>query len=162
MRLSSRSDDRMPGAAASVDECERGSAALEFILAGMLLLVPVVYLIVALGLIQQQALGAEAGARHIARAVSTSADDDEARGRADAVIASVAAEYGLDPDSIDLTLSCVPAGADCPTAGATVVVTLRATVTLPFVPAVLGLDRVASVPIEASAAQRISRLWGSP
>ena len=50
---------------------ERGSAALEFILVGMLLLVPLVYLVVSLGLIQGQSLGAEAGARHIARALST-------------------------------------------------------------------------------------------
>lgn len=161
MRPSSRSDDRMPRAAASVDDPERGSAALEFILAGILLLVPIVYLIVALGLVQQQALGIEAGARHIARAVSTSGGADEARRRADVVIAAVAAEYGLDPDSTDMALSCVPEGAECPTAGATVVVTLRATVALPLVPAVLGFERVASVPIEASAVQRISRLWGS-
>ena len=49
---------------------ERGSAALEFILVGLILLVPLVYLVVSLGLIQGQSLGAEAGARHIARAVS--------------------------------------------------------------------------------------------
>ena len=51
---------------------QRGSAALEFILVGMLLLVPLVYLVVSLGLIQGQSLGAEAGARHIARALSHS------------------------------------------------------------------------------------------
>ena len=55
---------------------ERGSAALEFILVGMLLLVPLVYLIVSLGLIQGQSLGAEAGARHIARALSTAESPD--------------------------------------------------------------------------------------
>ena len=58
---------------------DRGSAALEFILVGMLLLVPLVYLIVSLGLIQGQSLGAEAGARHIARALSTAESPDAAR-----------------------------------------------------------------------------------
>jgi hypothetical protein len=32
---------------------------------------------------------------------------------------------------------------------------------LPFVPAVLGLDRAVSVPIEAVSAQKVSRQWGA-
>ena len=47
----------------STDDPERGSAALEFIVVGLVLLVPVVYLIVTLGLVQGQSLGAEAAAR---------------------------------------------------------------------------------------------------
>ena len=41
------------------DDPERGSAALEFIVVGLLLLVPLVYLIAAIGMIQQQSLGVE-------------------------------------------------------------------------------------------------------
>lgn len=144
-----------------VDDPERGSAALEFILVGLLLLVPLVYLVVSLGLIQGQALGAEAGARHIARAVSTASSADDARARADLVLAAVADEYGMDAASIDLSLSCAPRGAECPEAGATIVVTLATRVTLPLVPPVLGLDRLASIPVEASAVQKVSRFWGS-
>ncbi len=33
---------------------------------------------------------------------------------------------------------------------------------LPLVPDVLGLDRVASIPIEATAVQKVSRFWGDP
>src|SRR6478735_50974 len=101
------------------DDSERGSAALEFILVGLVLLVPLVYLVVALGLIQEQALGAEAGARHIARTVSTSSGVVEARERADRVLQAVVEEYGMDAASVQLSLSCVPAGATCPDAGAT-------------------------------------------
>jgi hypothetical protein len=140
---------------------ERGSAALEFILVGLLMLVPLVYLVVSLGLIQGQSLGAEAGARHIARAVSTAVDAEDAAARADLVLASVVSEYGLDENAVSLSLACRPAGSECPSAGATLVVTLRTTVTLPLVPPVLGLDRLATIPVEASAAQKVSRFWGT-
>jgi len=145
------------GVAGGEDDPERGSAALEFILIGLLLLVPLVYLIVALGLIQGQSLGAEAAARHIARAVSTASDAVDARGRADAVLAAVSDEYDLD--DVELSVSCTPAGAECPRAGATLHVTVRTTVTLPLVPPVLGLGDLAAIPVEASSAQKVSRFW---
>jgi Flp pilus assembly protein TadG len=138
---------------------ERGSAALEFIVVGLLMLAPLVYLVVTLGLIQQQSLGAEAGARHVARAISTAVDAADARDRADRVLAAVIEEYGLG--SVDLQIECAPAGVACPAAGATLVVTIRTQVALPLVPPVLGLDHIASVPVEASAAHKVSRFWGT-
>ncbi|HYJ49797.1 MAG TPA: TadE family protein [Microbacterium sp.] len=138
---------------------QRGSAALEFILLGMLLLVPLVYLIVSLGLIQGQSLGTEAGARHIARALSTAEDVDAARHSAERILRSVVDEYALDSDSVGVQLECHPTGGACPEAGATLVVTIRTTVALPLVPPVLGLDRLASIPVEASAVQKVSRFW---
>lgn len=154
MRPSSRSIEP-----STSDDPERGSAALEFILVGLILLVPLVYLIVALGLIQEQSLGAEAGARHVARAMSTATDAADARARADRVLESVMAEYGID--DIDVEIACEPAGAACPEAGATLIVTVRTTVALPLVPPVLGLDRVAAVPVEASGAHKVSRFWST-
>lgn len=140
---------------------DAGSAALEFITVGVLMLVPLVYLIVALGSIQGQSLGAEAGARHVARAIATAPDAATARDRADAVLRSIVDEYDIDRSSVHLELTCLPAGAACPTAGATLVVRITTTVALPLVPSVLGLDKVARVPIEASAAQKVSRFWGT-
>ena len=142
------------------DDPERGSAALEFILVGLLLLVPVIYLTVALGLIQGQSMGVESAARHVARAVAQSAGGDDARVSADRVLRSVVDEYDLDPAAVELALSCRPQGAGCPQSGATLIVTVRARVALPLVPPVLGLDRSASIPVEASAAQKVSRFWG--
>jgi Flp pilus assembly protein TadG len=152
MRRSSRSTD--PAAAG-----DAGSAALEFIVVGLLMLVPLVYLVVAFGQIQEQSLGAEAGARHVARAVSTATDTQDARERADQVLASISDQYGID--DVDLSIRCRPAGAECPSAGATLLVTVRTTVALPLVPPVLGLDRIGSIPVEASAAHKVSRFWGT-
>ena len=58
-------------------------------------------------------------------------------------------------------MSCSPAGAACPSAGATVIVTVTTRVSLPFVPPIFGLDKAASIPLEAAAAQKVSRLWGT-
>lgn len=146
----------------STDDPERGSAALEFIVVGLVLLVPVVYLMVTLGLVQGQSLGAEAAARHIARAVSTAAGAAEADESAELVLASVIDEYDLDPRAVDVTLTCRPASTSCPAAGATLIVTVRTAARLPLVPPVLGLDQVARIPIEASAAQKVSRFWEAP
>lgn len=138
---------------------ERGSAALEFIFAGVILLVPIVYLIVVLGTVQGQSLGAESAARHIARAVATadgpaSADDRAARVR-DAVIA----EYGMDPDAVDIAIECTNGSGACPGAGRTLAVRVTTSVTLPLVPPVLGLDELARIGVEATSLQKVSRFW---
>ena len=156
MRRSSRWSDRIP----AWFRDDAGSAALEFIVAGLVLLVPLVYLVVALGMIQGHALGAETAARHAARAVSTASGPAAADARMRAVVTQVAGEYGVDPERMSADLSCLGPAPECPAAGATVAVTVRVVVPLPLVPPVLGLDRVAAVPVEAAAAQKMSRVWG--
>lgn len=158
MRPSNRSrrTDR-PGLLAD----EAGSAALEFITVGVLMLVPLVYLVLALGAVQEQTLGVEAAARHTARVIGQAPDADTAGARGDAVLANVIREYGLDADATDVQISCRPAGVECPVAGSTVIVTVSTRVSLPFMPPLFGLDRIAAIPVEAQSAQRTSRLWGS-
>jgi hypothetical protein len=140
---------------------ETGSAALEFIVAGLLLLVPLVYLVLVLGAVQEQTLGAEAAARHTARVIGQAPDAAAAAERGDAVLAGVVREYGMDAGAVDVGIACRPAAAECPAAGATVIVTVRTAVALPFLPPVFGLDELAAIPVEAQAAQKVSRLWGS-
>ncbi|MFB7251739.1 TadE family protein [Microbacterium sp. NPDC056234] len=138
-----------------------GSAALEFIVVGVILLVPLVYLVLTLGAVQEQTLGAEAAARHTARAMGQAPDAVAAAARGDAILTGVIEEYGMDPASVQVSIACTPASASCPAPGATVVVTVSTRVSLPFVPQVFGLDRVAAIPVEAVAAQKMSRVWGS-
>lgn len=141
---------------------DAGSAALEFIAVGVILLVPLVYLVIALGAIQEQTLGAEAAARHIARVLAQGPDADSAEARSEVVLAGVVEEYGLDPDAVDVSLTCTPVGIACPSAGATVSVTVATRVRLPLVPEVFGLDRSTAIPLQADAVQKVSRLWGTP
>lgn len=140
---------------------ETGSAALEFIVAGLLLLVPLVYLVLVLGAVQEQTLGAEAAARHTARVIGQAPDAAAAAARGDAVLAGAVREYGMDAGAVDVGITCRPAAEECPAAGATVIVTVRTAVALPFLPPVFGLDELAAIPVEAQAAQKVSRLWGS-
>lgn len=132
---------------------ERGSASLEFIVAGLILLVPIVYLILALGAVQNAALGTEATARFVARTIATG--DPAAAG---VVRDSVAAGYGLDPDALAIRVECVPATGDCPAAGATVVVTVSDTVSLPFLPDLFGLADATAIPVDATGTYRVERL----
>jgi Flp pilus assembly protein TadG len=136
-----------------------GSAAVEFVFAGLLLLVPVVYLVIALGAVQSQTLGVEAGARHIARAVATAEGEEDADARAGRILTSVVEQYGLDAGEVEVTVSCGGEATPCPQAGTTVVVTVSTRVALPLVPPVLGLDRLARIPVEASSVQKVSRFW---
>lgn len=140
---------------------DEGSAAIEFVTAGVILLVPLAYLVLTLGAIQESLLGAEAAARHTARVIGQADDAAGAAASGDAVLASVIDEYEMDADDVEVAISCTPAGADCPAAGATVIVTVSTHVSLPLVPDVFGLDRATSIPLQAAAAQKISRLWGA-
>lgn len=128
---------------------EDGSAALEFLTVGVVMLVPLVYLVLALGQIQAQSLGVEAAARFAARALAGG------QGDADEVLASVTGQYGIE--AFDASISCTPTSAACPEPGGTVHVTVTAQVPLPFIPPVLGLERMSSVPVQATAVQKVSR-----
>lgn len=137
---------------------EDGSASVEFIVAGVILLVPLVYLILTLGSIQQHTLGVEAAARHTARTLATAPNAEVGNDRADAVLAAVADQYGIDPATLQIDVSCTEPGA-CPAAGQTLIVTVQASTTLPLVPPVFGLDQATRVPVEAMSVQKVGRTW---
>ena len=130
---------------------DRGSAAIEFIAIGVLMLVPLAYLIIVLAQVQQHTLGAEAAARFAARTVAEG-------GRADAVAEQIARQYGIDRDRMQVSVRCLPAG-PCPRAGATVRLTVRADAALPFLPDAFGLRDAARLPVEATAVHKVSQYW---
>lgn len=138
---------------------DEGSAAVEFLLVGLIVLVPLVYLVIALGQIQNGALAAEAAARHLARAIATSSDAGDAQRRADRLARAVATEYDIDPTSFAVRVTCSPSHDGCPSGGATVRVEVRADIALPLVPALFDLDQAARVPVEAIGVQKVSRAW---
>lgn len=153
----------MPRVRASTDRDradDDGSAALEFILVGLILLVPIVYLVIALGAIQGQALGVETGARQLARTIAESPDAATADARADRVLDAIVTEYGMDAEAVDISVACASASpGSCPEAGSLLTVTVRTSVPLPLIPAVFGIDEFARVPVEAASVQKVSRYW---
>jgi len=138
---------------------ERGSASLEFLTIGMLLLVPLVYLVLAVAAIQAGALGVEGAARQAARIAVTTVDRDATDAAVDRAVRITLADYGIDADAASVTVACDRA--DCSEPGARVRVSVAARVVLPLVPDVLSLTAIGSVPIEASATQTVSRFAGA-
>lgn len=134
---------------------DRGSAALEFLGVGVILLVPLLYLVLALGSVQGAVMATTTAAREAVRIVAAEGDRDRA---ADAVAVAVR-DFGIEPDRVRTRVECDDG--PCSRRDALVVATVRTDVSLPFVPALFGLDHALVVPVECQAAQRIDRFGGS-
>lgn len=138
---------------------EEGSASLEFLTVGMILLVPLVYLVLAMSAIQGGALAVEGAARQAARVAVRAVDEGAADVAVQRAVRVALDDYGVDADAASVSVSCSPSG-DCLAPGERVRVSVTATVALPLVPDVLALHQAASVPLEASATQTVSRFAG--
>ncbi|MRG58863.1 hypothetical protein GE115_03105 [Agromyces sp. CFH 90414] len=138
---------------------ERGSASLEFLTVGILLLVPLVYLVMAIAAIQGGALAVEGAARHAARVAVLSEDARDVRSAVERSVRISLADYGIAPEATSVELTCEPAGG-CSEPGARVRVEVDATVVLPLFPSFLGLDRFGSVQVSGTATQTVSRFAG--
>lgn len=132
---------------------ESGSALVELTWLGILLLVPLVWVVVSVFEVQRGAFGVAGAARAAARAYSLAPDDATGRSRAQAAARQVFADQGI-PKTPALVVRCTETGLDgtCHSAGAVVEVTVATRVDLPVLPAVLGrvpgfhLDGVHTVP----------------
>ncbi|MET0726266.1 MAG: hypothetical protein ABWY36_07925 [Leifsonia sp.] len=140
---------------------ERGSASLEFVTAGMILLVPLVYLVLAVAAIQGGALAVEGAARQAARVYVQAATPADARAALERAVVLGLDDYGLDAGAAGVSVTCAEPSNGCLTRRNTVSVTVRVRVVLPLVPDVLALRDVVSVPLEARATQQVSRFWGA-
>jgi Flp pilus assembly protein TadG len=90
---------------------ERASAIIEFIFVAVLVLVPLVYLIVAVAVVQRSRLATTNAARDVGRALATSATAEQAEVRAQAALRAALHGQGLTPAEVELRY--VEAGADC-------------------------------------------------
>lgn len=132
-----------------------GSAALEFITAGTILLVPLVYLVLAMSALQGGAFAVEGAARQAARVYVQAPDETAARAGALRAVQVGLGDYGIPGDSAAVTIGCGDEG--CLARRSSVTVTVRIRVALPLVPDLLSLRSAASIPIEAVATQTVSR-----
>ena len=138
---------------------DAGSASLEFVTAGILLLVPFVYLVLALAAVQGAAFAAEGAARQAARVYVRADSAADARARADLAVRYALADFGVDEGATEVEVACSPEPSTCLQRGGAVTVQVRITVPLPFLPAGLGAGLPAGIPLEASSSQRVSMLW---
>jgi hypothetical protein len=140
---------------------DTGTASLEFITAGLVLLVPLVYLVLTMSAIQGGALAVEGASRQAARVFVASSTVEEGTRRADRAVEFALADYGLRRDDVSVDIRCRPVAAACLTRRGLVTVVVESRVALPLVPAALDLDAPLSVPLSASATQQVSRFWGA-
>ncbi len=129
---------------------ERGTATIEFVWLSILLLVPVVYLLVAVFEVQRAAYGTSAASRSAARAFLQAPDPNTAERRATA-----AAELAMRDQGVEVTrirIVCLPTATDCLQPGSSVQVFVEARQRLPLTPAVLGED-LGSVTVDSTHTQ---------
>lgn len=93
------------------DDRQRGSAIVEFVFVALLVLVPLVYLIVAIAVVQRSRLATTNAARDVGRAIATADTGSQAAARADAAFRIALASQGISP--ADAELRYVDADADC-------------------------------------------------
>ncbi|MFO7691089.1 MAG: hypothetical protein R6W83_11155 [Cryobacterium sp.] len=140
---------------------ETGTASLEFITAGLLLLVPLVYLVVTLAALQGGALAVEGAARQAARVYVQAPTEAHARERAARAVRYSLADYGLDTEAVHVQIVCSSVSTGCLARQSAVTVTVTARVVLPLVPDMLSLSRAGSMPVTATATQIVSRFWSA-
>jgi hypothetical protein len=138
---------------------ETGSASLEFVTTGMILLVPLVYLVLVVAAIQAAALGAEGAARQAARVFVQSVTPADAESSAARAVQFALADHGVDPATAKISVTCRPRPDACLTRKGFVTVTIDVRVPLPFAPAALQGAFPLSVPLHATATQQVSRFW---
>lgn len=140
---------------------DEGSASIEFLTVGLLLLVPTVYLVLALSAIQGASFAVEGAARQASRVfvqADTVAQGEAAAARA---IAVTLADYGLAAADADVVITCHPDPSDCLSRRGYVTVEIGTVVPLPLFPAVLDADIPLGVPLDSVATEQVSRFAGS-
>jgi len=139
---------------------DEGSAIIEFIVVGVTVLVPLVYLVQCAMTVHSAALASSQAVREAGRAFSTSSSEAQGRERA-AVAARLAfADQGLTLPPGSLGMTC-PDG-PCLTPGSVVDVTLDWQVPLPWLPASWTGSGRASVPIGARQRVPVDDYRSSP
>lgn len=140
----------------STNHPEQGSASLEFISAGILLLIPLVYLVLSVSVVQAASLATEGAARHGARVFIDSSDLATAQTRAQAAVLSSLSDYGIPINVSRVRIQCQNPS-KCLQAGSAVNVSVESSVALPGIPAILGLEQLAKVNLKSESTMIVSR-----
>ena len=133
-----------------------GSASIEFIAAGLLLLVPLMYLVIALSSVQAAALAVEGASRHAVRVFVQAPGEVRAFARATRAVEFASADAKLT-EPVTTRVRCTPEPANCLLAGSRVTVIVSTRIPLPFVPDLFELRRFANIPISARSTEVVSR-----
>lgn len=119
---------------------ERGSGLVEFTWLGIILIIPLVWIVISVFEVQRGAFAVSAAARAAGRAYALAPNDQEGLARAQAVAGLTLADQGSPGMRAEVVSSCEP-GPPCHRGTSVITVTVRSAVDLPFLPEVVGGDR---------------------
>ena len=136
---------------------DRGRAIVEFLVVGLLVLVPIVYFVVTLSRVQAAAFAASTASREAGRAFTTATTEDDAYVRAGAAARISFEDYDFGADGT-VGLSCD--GSPClrPEGRVEAVATVR--VRLPLIPDLLSGTIPAVLPVSATHVATVDRFRG--
>lgn len=140
---------------------ERGSASLEFVTVGLVMLVPLVYLVLTMSAIQAGALAAEGAARQAARVFVQAETLEQANAAASNAVQFALDNHGVDAADAAVTITCAPDPADCLARKSFITVQVAIAIDLPLAPPVLTGNFPLQVPLDAAATQQVSQFAGS-
>ncbi|GAA6527283.1 pilus assembly protein [Intrasporangium sp. DVR] len=126
---------------------DAGRAIVEFIFLGILLLLPLTYLVLTLGRLQAATFSASLAGREAGRAFVTATEDAAAHARAQAAAGIAFDDFGFDRGAL-LAVRCD--GTPCLRPGGFVTVTVTIEMPLPLVPDFVAGNLPASVSISST------------
>lgn len=119
---------------------QRGTALIELVWLGILLMVPLVWLVLSVFEVQRGAFAVSAAARAAGRAYALAPDDASGLARARAIARETLADQGAEGMPLDLSVSCRPHPGSCHAGGSVITVRIGSGVDLPLMPEILGGD----------------------
>lgn len=137
---------------------DEGSAVVEFVFLGVLVTLPVFYLVLTLARVQAGVYAASSASREAGRTFVTAPNSAAAAGRAQAAGRISFADQGFGSEGT-VRISC--SGQPCLTPGASVRARADVSVRLPFIPDFVADAVPSSIPISAQHVETVDR-FGAP
>jgi hypothetical protein len=133
---------------------QRGSALVELSWLGILLVLPVLWIVMSVFQVQRGAFGVSSAARAAARAYALAPDDASGLVRAREAVRVALDDQGVHGVAPEVRVTCMPYPGDCHQGTSVITVSVHSRVVLPLMPSVLGssrpsfaLDATQTVPI---------------
>jgi Flp pilus assembly protein TadG len=119
---------------------DRGSALVEVTWLGILLLVPLLWVVLSVFEVQRGAFAVSTAARSAARAYALAPNDALGLARAETAARLALEDQGLTDATAEVEVSCTPFPSDCHQGTSVITVRVSTSVDIPFLPDVLGGD----------------------
>lgn len=116
---------------------QRGSALVEVSWIGIILLVPLLWIVLSVFQVQKGAFATTSAVRAAARAFALARDDAEGQLRAEDVVRQALRDQGVDVTPV-VRISCTPFPHDCHRGTSVITVRVDTAVDLPLLPDILG------------------------